>query len=208
MSAVADRTPAQAWANLRAGNDRFARGQAEHPRRGLRRRAELVAEQHPSAVVLGCSDSRVPPEVVLDQGLGDLFVVRTAGHVLDPAVLGSVEFGVAVLGAPLVVVLGHEGCGAVAAAVAARATGELPPGSIRAVVERILPSAPTPGGGTGVPDATELGRRHVRRTVRTLAQTPALLAAAVAAARCAVLGLEYGLTDGRVRLIETVGRVD
>lgn len=206
-------SPAQAWARLRAGNARFAADAMEHPSRGAARRAELAGGQHPFAVVLGCSDSRVPAELVFDQGLGDLFVVRTAGHVLDPAVIGSVEYGVAVLGAPLVVVLGHEGCGAVRAATDALVDGASAPGFVGEVVDRLVPSlvtdpgAPLAGGSGGgeLPGQEELRRRHVRATVRRLHERSALVAAAVAEGRCAVVGADYALTDGTTVLVESVG---
>jgi len=98
-------TPAAAWAVLREGNTRFVAGAMQHPSQGADRRAELSTEQQPFAVIFGCSDSRVAAEIIFDQGLGDLFVVRTAGHVLDTTVVGSIEYGVDLLEAPLVVVL-------------------------------------------------------------------------------------------------------
>jgi carbonic anhydrase len=103
-------TPAEAWSALRDGNDRFVRGAMEHPSQGIDHRASLSREQHPFAVIFGCSDSRVAAEIIFDQGLGDVFVVRTAGHVLDTTVIGSIEYGVELLGASLVVVLGHDSC--------------------------------------------------------------------------------------------------
>jgi carbonic anhydrase len=109
-------TPAEALSALREGNERFVRGEMLHPSQGVDHRSELSVAQHPFAVIFGCSDSRVAAEIIFDQGLGDVFVVRTAGHVLDTTVIGSIEYGVDVLGASLVVVLGHDSCGAVAAA--------------------------------------------------------------------------------------------
>ncbi|PSL57548.1 carbonic anhydrase [Saccharothrix carnea] len=106
-----------AWRKLAEGNRRFVTGQQTHPHESLRWRESLVRGQHPFAVVLGCADSRVPPELVFDHGLGDLFTIRAAGEVLDNSVLGSVEYAVEHLGIPLVVVLGHANCGAVSAAV-------------------------------------------------------------------------------------------
>ncbi|MFD0202829.1 MULTISPECIES: carbonic anhydrase [Saccharothrix] len=106
-----------AWRKLAEGNRRFVTGHQTHPHESLRWRESLVRGQHPFAVVLGCADSRVPPELVFDHGLGDLFTVRAAGEVLDNSVLGSVEYAVEHLGIPLVVVLGHANCGAVSAAV-------------------------------------------------------------------------------------------
>ena len=134
------RTPADSWAALRAGNARFVEGRPAHPDQTVERRRELAGSQHPHTVIIGCSDSRVPPELVFDQGLGDVFVIRSAGHVLDAGVIGSLEYGTAILGASLVVVLGHESCGAIAATVHTLATGEEPPGFARAVVDRVIPS--------------------------------------------------------------------
>lgn len=148
-------TPAQAWKRLQDGNGRFVADAMQHPSQGAAHRAALATEQHPYAVLFGCSDSRVAAEIIFDQGLGDLFVVRTAGHVLDTTVIGSIEYGVDVLGAPLVVVLGHDRCGAVGAATEALMTGHMPTGFVRAVVDRVIPSLLThaelagPAGGAG-----------------------------------------------------------
>ncbi|HUX69655.1 MAG TPA: carbonic anhydrase [Cellulomonadaceae bacterium] len=199
-------TPAEAWAVLRAGNARFVAGDMDHPSQSVDRRTELSADQHPFAVIFGCSDSRVAAEIIFDQGLGDMFVVRTAGHVIDTTVIGSIEYGVDILGAPLVVVLGHDSCGAVAAAANALTTGELPRGFVRAIVDRVIPSIVNPGG-TGVADfdAATLGHDHVRHTVEMLRSYSALLADAVDAGRCAIVGLEYDLAEGQVRLTELIG---
>jgi carbonic anhydrase len=201
-------TPAEAWTALRAGNDRFVRGEMQHPSQSIDRRAELSLSQHPFAVLFGCSDSRVAAEIIFDQGLGDLFVVRTAGHVLDTTVIGSIEYGVEVLGAPLVVVLGHDSCGAVAAATAALNDGELPRGFVRAVVDRVIPSIVNLARSTDEPiDPAALGHEHVRHTVQMLQGYSVSLAEAVAEGRCAIVGLEYTLADGRVALTESVGDV-
>jgi carbonic anhydrase len=202
-------TPAEAWASLKAGNDRFVRGEMRHPSQSIERRAEVSVEQHPFAVLFGCSDSRVAAEIIFDQGLGDLFVVRTAGHVLDTTVIGSIEYGVELLGAPLVVVLGHDSCGAVAAATAALNDGVLQRGFVRAVVDRVIPSIvgvgdSSPGGTT---DAAALGEEHVRQTVRMMQDYSVSLAEAVAAGRCAIVGLQYALADGTVHLVETAGQI-
>jgi carbonic anhydrase len=135
-----DLSPAQAWKRLQEGNARFVADAMEHPSQGTARRSEVAVEQHPHAVLFGCSDSRVAAEIIFDQGLGDLFVVRTAGHVLDTTVIGSIEYGVDILGTPLVVVLGHDHCGAVGAATQALLTGRMPTGFVRAVVDRVIPS--------------------------------------------------------------------
>ncbi|MEN0129017.1 MAG: carbonic anhydrase [Brevundimonas sp.] len=202
-----DLTPAEAWAALREGNDRFVRGEMAHPSQSIERRTEVSAEQHPFAVLFGCSDSRVAAEIIFDQGLGDLFVVRTAGHVLDTTVIGSIEYGVSVLGAPLVVVLGHDSCGAVAAATAALSDGAVPPGFVRAVVDRVIPSIVGLLGGDQPFDAAALGHEHVKHTVQMLQGYSVSLAEAVAEGRCAIIGLEYTLADGKVSVAEVVGDV-
>ncbi|MEN9529450.1 MAG: hypothetical protein RI932_1323 [Pseudomonadota bacterium] len=114
---VAGKTPREALELLRTGNQRFVEGKAIGQRRDEKTRSELATGQNPFAIVLSCSDSRVPPELVFDQGLGDVFVVRTAGHVLDPGPIASIEYALEHLGARLIVVLGHESCGAVKTAL-------------------------------------------------------------------------------------------
>ncbi|WP_041574086.1 carbonic anhydrase [Cellulomonas gilvus] len=203
-------TPAEAWSELQSGNARFVSGAMQHPSQDVGRRAEVEHSQHPFAVLFGCSDSRVAAEIIFDRGLGDLFVVRTAGHVLDTTVIGSIEYGVEVLGAPLVVVLGHDSCGAVAAAADALAQGSLPPGFVRAVVDRVIPSIVgmiSAGEPLSNVDAAALGHEHVKHTVRMLQGYSVSLAEAVAEGRCAIVGLEYALADGRVRVAEVVGDI-
>ncbi|MFH5824374.1 carbonic anhydrase [Georgenia sp. AZ-5] len=219
-------TPAQAWRRLQEGNARFVSDAMEHPSQGADRRAALAQEQHPYAVLFGCSDSRVAAEIIFDQGLGDLFVVRTAGHVLDTTVIGSIEYGVDVLGAPLVVVLGHDRCGAVGAATQALLTGRMPTGFVRAVADRVIPSLLTraqlgtdgDGDAAGaaaerasrtlrLPDDDTLRREHVRATVQMLHGYSRSLAAAVAEGRCAVVGVEYTLAEGTARLVDQVGDI-
>jgi len=197
-------TPAQAWAALRAGNARFAAGASSSADTGPDRRAELAAGQRPFALVFGCSDSRVAAELVFDQGLGDLFVVRTAGHVIDSGVLGSVEFGIGVLGIPLVVVLGHEDCGAVGATVQALDDGVMPGGYVRDVVERVMPSVLT-ARRAGVTSVEGILAEHVHHTARLLAERSVVVADAVASGRCAVVGATYSLREGQVRLDDVVG---
>lgn len=209
-------TPAQAWSELVAGNQRFVEGQMIHPSQGIEDRHGLRTEQHPFAVIFGCSDSRVASELIFDRGLGDLFVVRTAGHVVDTTVLGSIEYGVDLLSTPLVIVLGHAGCGAVAGAAEALRSGDMPRGFVRAVIDRVIPSI------VHIPDPAEdsddahplsltpeqLGREHVRHTVRMLMSYSAGLAEAVDEGRCAVVGLQYDLADGQIHLIEVAGQID
>ena len=212
MCPVPIMTPTEAWTALREGNDRFVRGEMVHPSQSIDHRSALSLEQHPFAVIFGCSDSRVAAEIIFDQGLGDVFVVRTAGHVLDTAVIGSIEYGVELLGASLVVVLGHDRCGAVAAATTALTTGELPPGFVRAIVDRVIPSIVNIAGGEdrralASLSAADLGREHVRHTVTMLQGYSAALAEAVRAGRCAIVGVEYTLADGRMHVAETLGDI-
>jgi carbonic anhydrase len=136
MNPMPRTSPVTAWKALKEGNGRFVAGQPKHPSQGIKHRARLAGSQKPTAVVFGCADSRVAAEMIFDQGLGDMFVVRTAGHVIDSAVLGSIEYAVTVLDVPLIVVLGHDSCGAVKAALTALDDGILPGG----YVERVTPS--------------------------------------------------------------------
>ncbi len=204
-------TPAEAWASLREGNERFISGEMAHPSQDVARRHELAAAQSPFAVIFGCSDSRVAAEIIFDKGLGDVFVVRTAGHVLDTTVIGSIEYGVEILGASLVVVLAHDNCGAIAAAHEALTTGHHANGFVRAVVDRVLPSIVRTGnegkGGLAL-DRVELGREHVRNTVDQLYTYSAQLATAVDEGRCAIVGVEYALRDGEISMLDSRGPID
>lgn len=197
-------SPAAAWRALAAGNDRFVAGAMEHPSQDADRRADVSAGQQPFAVLLGCSDSRVAAEIIFDRGLGDLFVVRTAGHVADATVLGSVEYGVSVLGTPLVVVLGHDSCGAIGATLDYLRTGIEPAGHVRSIVDRVRASIADHADGS--PDEVLAG--HVRYTVRALLEDSVALRTAVAEGRCAVVGTTYELAEGRVRVVAAHGPVE
>ncbi|MFF5781818.1 carbonic anhydrase [Streptomyces virginiae] len=183
-------TPEGAWAELAAGNGRWRTLRERHPDESGGLRRELVGGQHPFAVVLGCVDSRVPPELVFDQGLGDLLTVRSAGEVLDEAVVGSVAYGVLELGIPLVVVLGHQACGAVAAAVHAETgQGELP-GPLRYLAGQIRPSIDRTLTGDACVDAAVTA--NVRRVASRLA-AQSEMAGRIAAGKLAVVGARYEL---------------
>jgi len=204
-------TPAAAWRRLVEGNERFLGGVAEHPGQDAARRATLGYDQHPFAVIFGCSDSRVAAEIIFDQGIGDMFVVRTAGHVLDTTVIGSIEYGIEILSTPLVVILGHDHCGAVEAAMDALRTGKLPSGFVRAIVDRVIPSIVSVDGNSSAsaaPEPETFGHEHVRHTVHMLHDYSALLARAVAEGKAAVVGAEYDLAEGRVHVIDAVGDID
>jgi carbonic anhydrase len=175
-------TAHRALAELLTGNRRYAAGRSRHPDEGRARRQVLAAEQHPFAVVVGCIDSRVPPELVFDQGLGDLLCIRTAGQVLDEAVLGSIQSGVEVLHIPLVLVLGHERCGAVAATLDHLRTGAPVPGHLALLVDEIMPAARRTRGLPG-DWADHTVRAHAVWVRDAIRADPAFSSATVAAAR-------------------------
>ncbi|MGW7465456.1 carbonic anhydrase [Streptomyces xantholiticus] len=197
-------TPREAFEMLLAGNQRFVAGSPEHPNQDAARRSEVAPGQSPFAVLFGCSDSRLAAELIFDRGLGDLFVVRTAGHVMGPEVLGSIEYGVGVLGCPLVVVLGHDSCGAVAATRAAVADGTTADGYVRDVIERVTPSVLASRAAGHTEDADFIAE-HVRHTVDLLLDRSRTLAEAVAAGRAAAVGLSYRLVDGTAHLVTARG---
>src|SRR5699024_7323039 len=171
------------------------------------RREQLVAAQHPKAVLFGCSDSRVAAEIIFDQGLGDLFVIRTAGHIIDTAVLGSIEYAVHVLDTPLIVVLGHDSCGAVKATVDALATGEIPPGFLRDVVEKVSPSILN-GRREGLSSIDDFEARHVLETGELLQQRSKIISDRIDSGELAIVGVTYKLSDGRAYLRSVLGDVE
>jgi carbonic anhydrase len=199
-------SPVTAWKALKEGNERFVSGQVEHPSQGIDDRARLAHGQKPTAVVFGCADSRVAAEIIFDQGLGDMFVVRTAGHVADSAVLGSIEYAVTVLDVPLIVVLGHDSCGAVKATLSALDDGEVPGGYVRDIVERITPSILL-GRHAGLTRVDEFETRHVNETVMQLRVRSAPVAQRIIEGSLAIAGVTYHLADGRVVLRDYLGDI-
>ncbi len=206
MSAMPNSNPVAAWKALKEGNERFVAGQPEHPSQSIADRARLAHSQKPTAVLFGCADSRVAAEIIFDQGLGDMFVVRTAGHVIDSAVLGSIEYAVTVLDVPLIVVLGHDSCGAVKATLSAIDDGEVPGGYVRDIVERVMPSI-LQGRHAGLTRVDEFETRHVNDTVTQLRIRSASIAERLAAGDLAIVGLTYHLADGRVVLRDYLGDI-
>lgn len=191
-------TPDQALAKLKQGNRAFLAGEAAEAGIRRQRRLEIAPAQHPFAIILGCADSRVPPELLFGQGLGDLFVIRNAGNTIDTAVMGSLEYAVLELAVPLVVVLGHERCGAVAAAVAVAEQGAGYPGSIGRMVEPIVPAA-LDARRAGAGDLVEASvRANVSRQVRRLRGSEPTLADQLQAGKLRVVGARYDLDDGHV----------
>ncbi|WP_074851263.1 carbonic anhydrase [Gordonia westfalica] len=200
------KTPREAWRILRDGNDRFVAGESQHPSQGIEDRARLADGQHPHVVLFGCADSRLAAEIIFDQGLGDMFVVRTAGHVIDSAVLGSLEYAVEVLGVPLIVLLGHDSCGAVKATLDALDDLQIPGGYIRDVVERVTPSI-LAGRSEGLTRVDEFEARHVVETGRLLMQRSRIIADRISTGKLAIVGLTYKLSDGQVNLESVYGDI-
>lgn len=186
----------QALQKLILGNQRFVSGKILNPNQDELRRKELVEGQAPFAAILGCADSRVATDLVFDQGLGDLFVVRVAGNILDEIVLGSLEYSVAVLGAPLVMVLGHESCGAVKAAIADKKL----PGSIEAIAVAIRKAI---HGKTCNPKDQPACATHanVRAMVEQLKNSPAVIGPLVKSGKVKIVGAYYDLETGKVELL-------
>ncbi len=195
------RGPDEVLARLVEGNKRFTEGKLVHPGRRPEDFAPLAEGQSPHTIVVGCADSRVSPEVVFDQGVGDLFVVRVAGNVVGgagPFIKGSVEFAVAELGARLIVVLGHEACGAVKAAVTHIDANDTLPGAIRDLVEVIRPAAQAVRGKPG--DKLENAiRANVELGVERLKTLDPILSGLVKKGELKVVGAVYELRTGLVR---------
>jgi len=200
----------QALDRLREGNRRFVSNQAAgHVLSDPTRRAELVAGQEPFAIILGCSDSRVPAELVFDQGFGDLFVIRVAGNIVAPSQIGSVEFAAARFGTRLVVVLGHSQCGAVVATlddVQGRAPNQSR--NLRSIVDRIRPSVETLIASQRIDDRDRLLHDAVRANVRAsanhLRHGSELLEQLIRADGLVVVGAEYSLETGVVDFFEGI----
>ncbi|MPY59874.1 carbonic anhydrase, partial [Streptomyces spongiae] len=191
-------TAQEALRELAAGNLRWRTYRERHPDETPAVRQALVSSQHPFALVLGCIDSRVPPELVFDQGLGDLMTVRSAGEVLDEAVLGSVAYGALELGIPLILVLGHQSCGAVKAAVQADQTGEGLPAHIQYLADQIKPAIDHGMEGDARIAATIDANVELVRS--RLAAEPDL-AAKVDAGELLIVGARYDLTTQRVNRV-------
>jgi carbonic anhydrase len=191
-------TADQALERLRYGNRRFAAGNAKHPKQGSARRRELVSGQHPIAAVLSCVDSRVPPELVFDEGLGGLFVIRTAGQTLDHAVLGSLQFGVHELHIPLLVVLGHSSCGAVKATVETVESRSAATGTdVDALVAAIRPAVERAKARNPDDLVAAAIRENITGGVRALAAAE-VLTGAVRERKLRIVGSQYDLASGKV----------
>jgi carbonic anhydrase len=197
-------TPAKAWHEMERGNARFVAGEPRHPRQDVDTRHTLAEGQRPRAALFGCSDSRLAAEIIFDKGLGDLFVVRNAGQVISDSVVGSLEYAVAVLKVPLIVVLGHDECGAVRAAIDSTDIDAAPlPPHIWRLISPIVPAVRRVQRQTAVDgvvpdtiDADEVGREHLRDTVADLLHSSELISEAVAEGTLAIVGANYRLAEG------------
>lgn len=208
------RTPAQVWNEMARGNERFVAGEPNHPRQDVERRTKVAMAQAPHAALFGCSDSRLAAEIIFDKGLGDLFVVRNAGQIISDSVIGSLEYAVGVLNVPLILVLGHDECGAVAAAIESQAADApaLPP-HIQSLISKIVPAVRRVAGSeTGAIEiesisSTAVGREHLRETIAELVSSSELISDAIAAGTLAVVGANYRLREGRAVPDLVVGTV-
>jgi carbonic anhydrase len=200
----APKAPAKAWDEMTRGNERFVAGAPLHPRQDVERRASVAHAQRPDAALFGCSDSRLAAEIIFDKGIGDLFVVRNAGQIISESVIGSLEYAVSVLKVPLIVVLGHDECGAVRAAIDSQGADAAPlPPHIAHLVSKIVPAVRSVAGVSegsidveGV-DAHEVGREHLRDTIAELIEQSELISDGIAAGTLAVVGANYRLLEGR-----------
>lgn len=209
LSSSNPRTAAEAVARLRAGNECYIE---EHfnigdDGRTAARRIDVAPAQHPYAIILACADSRVAPEVVFSAGLGDLFVVRVAGNIVDPkclGVLGSIEYAIEELKIPLILVMGHEGCGAVKAAIHAVQKGTQPPGAIGVLTDAIRPVLERVSADSG--DLLQQAvSANVLQQMENLLHSKQIVAPAVASKHLQIVGGIYELTTGRVRFLSEEG---
>jgi carbonic anhydrase len=204
MTAPASRAPTadEVLARLKAGNERFLRGEARFPTVQKEVLASMARAQHPYATVLGCSDSRVPPELIFDAGFGELFVVRVAGNVVSPEVMGSLQYAGVHLKTPLFLVLGHEGCGAVAAALAARRGVSRERSRITGLLDSIVPGLrDLPEGLSDDDEMEQAVDANVRWSIRQLLETPEAQER-VEEGVMKLVGAVYEIKRGRVRFLD------
>ena len=192
-------TPAEALRELAAGNRRFVDGKPGGPNRTMARLREVAPKQHPFAAVLACADSRVPVEILFDQGFGDVFVCRVAGNIVTPEVVASLEFGTLVLGAKALLVLGHSSCGAVKATIA----GDTVPGQISTLYQHIRPAVDRVAvqSRDGTTETEAVAHENVRIQAHLLARSSPVLAGLVKEGKLAIAGGMYDLASGRVTLL-------
>lgn len=197
-------SPTDALQRLRDGNRRFVAGERGDANSvSEARRAELVGGQNPFAAIVACSDSRVPVELLFDQGLGDLFVIRVAGNIVAPSQIGSVEFAAAKLGTRLVVVLGHSNCGAIDAALQAiKSADEAASPNLRAIVDSIRPALEPLVANKGEVDLREAVAANVRQSVEHLRAGSGILQDLENAGEIMIVGAKYSIESGEVRFFD------
>jgi carbonic anhydrase len=202
VKTASDISPDEALQRLIAGNQRFLRGESQLSGVSREKLAELARGQSPFAVILGCSDSRVSPEMIFDCGLGELFVIRVAGNVYSPEVAGSIQYAGVHLKTPLLVVLGHEGCGAIGAALEAKYQGAVERSRIQLLLDEILPALerldPALPPAERLTRAVELNVEHTLRTIVNALEERTHLAEG----RVKIVGAIYDLETGRVRFLD------
>ena len=204
MSSTQPSNPREAWSQLVAGNDRFVAGTPAHPRQDVDRRDSLAQGQRPFAALFGCADSRLSAEIIFDLGLGDLFVVRNAGHTISQSVIGSLEYAVSALGVNLIVVLAHDECGAVRAAMDSRQPEATPlPVNIRVITDAIQPAIDRVLLANATQNIDDIhidnvGEEHLRDTISELLTQSELVSEAVANGTVGIVGATYILREGRV----------
>jgi carbonic anhydrase len=199
--------PQEAWDAIKDGNARFVSGELAHPRQDIDRRTSLAAAQKPFAALFGCADSRLSAEIIFDVGLGDLFVVRNAGQVIAETILGSLEYSVEVLGVSLILVLGHDECGAIRATIDATQGKVATNGEFIAdLVSRIQPTVEEANrqGKFAIDEVTEL---HVQDTISEMLSRSAVIANAVKTGKLAVVGANYKLVEGDIHPLLIVGNI-
>ena len=187
-------SPAEAMSRLKEGNERYTSGNQQHPRQSGEERTQLSKSQHPFAIAVGCADSRIPPEIVFDQGLGDLFVIRVAGNVIDDQSLGSIEYAADHLAVRLIVVLGHQSCGAVKAAKETIAAKAEAPAHIQSLVTAIQPAVEATAKG----DLKATIEANVKNVAQALRSSTPILKPKVDSGELKVVGAYYSLDTGAV----------
>ena len=200
-------TPREAWNALKAGNHRFVNETREHPNQDADRRTAIALQQKPFAALFGCADSRLSAEIIFDVGLGDLFVVRNAGQVIAETILGSLEYAVEVLGVPLIMVLGHDECGAIRATIDStqgklQAKGEF----IQHIVASIQPTVRA-ANAKGIHDIDTVTSLHIEDTINDLVSRSKIIRDAVDAGKLAIVGANYKLVLGDIHPLVMVGQV-
>ena len=218
MSTAPRVTPQQAWETFIAGNERFITGVSNHPNQDVERRSELVNSQSPDVALFGCSDSRLAAEIIFDCGLGDLFIARNMGHVVAESITASMEYAVQYLGSALIVVLAHDSCGAVAAAI--EQSGRTPSEVTEPVSNTLAPILPavqhywlqehreTPYVDSAKVEPNAIGRIHLQTTVTQLLSESQTIRDAVDRGEVAIVGCQYRLMEGRAVPYIAVGQLN